>query len=244
VTRTRPRQNNQRPARRPIALAVGGVAATLALTGCGTSIGIHPGSAAVVGDRSLSMSTIDHTSTLYCEAYLPQIQQSQGGRVPMRYIRQFVAASLSERLLGEQLAEEYHVSPASGYQQNQSQVQQQFASAPDDQRQAVLDVEGGDPYLQNVQVAVGQKLTGNSGESDADLKAAQQRGVVATQDWLKNHDVALDPVLGVAVDNGQFKPQLDQTSYPLSALASAGAQQSSTPDATYTSSLTPAQVCG
>src|SRR3954451_18987397 len=233
----------QRTARRPVGV-VGLALAGLALTGCGPSLGIHPGSAVVVDDRTLSMSHIDSTSSLYCTAFIPTIQQSQGGAVPMRLIRQFVAASLSERLIGEQLAAQYDVQPAKGYAQNQAQVRQQFADAPQDQLDAVLDVEGGDPYLQNVQVAVGQLLTGNSGEAAADLKAAQQRGEVATQDWLKDHPVEVDPVFGVTFQDGQVQFVRDQTSYPVSALAVSGSQAGSQPDAGYTDALTPSQLCG
>jgi hypothetical protein len=233
----------QRSARRPVGV-VGLALAGLALTGCGPSLGIHPGSAVVVDDRTLSMSHIDSTSSLYCKAYIPTIQQQASGGVPMRFIRQFVAASLAERLIGEQLAAKYDVEPAKGYAQSQAQVRQQFASAPQDQLDAVLDVEGGDPFLQNVQVAVGQQLTGNSGEATADLKAAQQRGQVATQEWLNDHPVEVDPVFGVGVQDGQVKLVRDETSYPVSALAVSGAKSGGQPDASYTASLTPSQICG
>src|SRR3954464_12649137 len=200
----------QRPARRPVGV-VGLALAGLALTGCGPSLGIHPGSAVVVADDTLSMSHIDSTSSLYCKAVIPTIQQqASGAAVPMRFIRQFVAASLAERLIGEQLAAQYDVKPAKGYAQSQEQVRQQFASAPEDQLDAVLDVEGGDPFLQNVQVAVGQQLTGNSGEATADLKAAQQRGQVATNDWLQDNTVEIDPVFGVGVEDGQVKLVRDE----------------------------------
>jgi hypothetical protein len=234
----------QRPARRPVGV-VGLALAGLALTGCGPSLGIHPGSAVVVGDRSLSMSHIDSTSSLYCNAFIPTIQQqAQGSSVPMSLIRQFVAASLAERLIGEQLADQYDVEPAKGYAQNQAQVQQQFASAPQDQLDAVLDVQGGDPFLQNVQISVGQQLTGNSGEAAADLKAAQQRGQVATQDWLKDNSADVDPALGVVFVDGQVKLQRDQTSYPVSSLAVSGSKSGGQPDASYTAALTPSQLCG
>jgi len=227
-------------------VAVVGLAlAGLALTGCGPSLGIHPGSAVVVADRTLSLNHIDSRSSLYCEAFVPVIQQqSQSGAVPMRFIRQFVAASLTERLIGEELAEKYGVQPAKGYAQNQAQVEQQFANATPEQLDAVLDVQGGDPYLQNVQVAVGQQLTGNSGEATADLKAAQQRGQVATQDWLNDNHVEVDPVLGVTIEDGAVKLVRDSTSYPVSALAVSGAKTGGQADPTYTGSLTPSQLCG
>ncbi len=216
----------------------------LVLSGCGGSVGIHPGSAAVVGDESLSMSKIDDTTALYCRAYLPQIQQSSTKQIPMRLLRQYVAASLSQRLLGEQLASQYDVQPGSQYTQRIDQITQQFASASPDAKKAVVDVEGGDAYLQTVQVAIGQKLLAESGQPAGSLKAALQRGVVATQDWLTSHSIRIDPVFGVAVDGGQFKPATDQTSYPLSALASQGTSATSQQDPAYVGALPPAQVCG
>jgi hypothetical protein len=226
-------------ARRPLAL-VGLAAAGLVLTGCGSSLGIHPGSAAVIGDESLSMSKIDHTSTLFCKVYVAQSQQS--GPLPMGAFRSFAAASLAKRLLGEQLAKQYAVQPASGYQHAVSQYQQALASSPADERDAAIEVAGADAYLQNVQVSIGQLLTGNQGQSNADLKAALARGQVATQDWLMRHHAFIDPVFGLAVDGGSFSQQKDDTSYALSTFAAQGAQAQ--PDSTYVSSLPAAQRCG
>ena len=141
---------------RPVGL-VGLALTALVLSGCGASTGLHPGSAVVVGDESLSMSKIDDTTQRYCEAYTPQITQSSQ-RVPMRFLRQFVAASLSQRLLGEQLAAQYDVQPTSQYAQQVTKVSQPFAAAAPELRDAVVDVEAGNPYLQTVQVAVGEKL--------------------------------------------------------------------------------------
>jgi peptidyl-prolyl cis-trans isomerase SurA len=236
----------QRPPGRPVArsVTVAGLAlAGLLLSGCGGSLGIHPGSAAVIGDDTLSMDKIDSTATLYCRAYLPQLQQA-GQKVPMHYLRQFVATSLAERDLGQQLADQYAVQPTSQYQTRLNQVAQQFASAAPDVKQAVLDVEGGDPYLQTIQVAIGQKLLTEAGTPTTQAKAALQRGQVATQDWLRTHSASIDPVFGVAVDGGAFDAVQDQTSYPLSALASSGAVTTGQPDPTYTAALTPGQLCG
>lgn len=236
-----------RRAGRPVArsVAVAGLATVgLLLSGCGGSLGVHPGSAAVVGSETLSMNKIDDTTKLYCQAYLPQIQQSQQGVIPLRLLRQFVAASLSQHLLGQQLATQYAVAPGSAYANHMNQVASQFASAAPDVKRAVLEVEGGNPYLQNVQVAIGRKLMAASGQKGG-VQAALQRGQVATQDWLKTHPITLDPVFGVAVDNGQFKPATgDDTSYPLSPLASAGANTGGQPSQAYTSQLSAAQVCG
>jgi hypothetical protein len=231
---------------RPMARSVGlaGLAlAGLVLSSCGAATGLHPGSAVVVGDESLSMSKINTTTQRYCEAYTPQITQSNQ-RVPMRFLRQFVAASLSQRLLGEQLAAEYDVQPTSQYAEQVTKVSQPFASAAPELRDAVVDVEAGNPYLQTVQVAVGDKLLTEAGEPTTNTKAALQRGQVATTDWLKDHSISVDPVFGVAVDGGQFKASPDSTSYPLSTLASQGAVSSGQPDPDYTAALPASAVCG
>jgi len=231
-----------RPAARSVGLV--GLALTgLVLSGCGAPTGLHPGSAVVVGDESLSMSKIDDTTQRYCEAYTPQITQSSQ-RVPMRFLRQFVAASLSQRLLGEQLAAQYDVQPTSQYAQQVTKVSQPFAASAPELRDAVVDVEAGNPYLQTVQVAIGEKLLTEAGQSAPSTKAALQRGQVATEDWLKTHSISVDPVFGVAVDGGQFKASPDSTSYPLSTLASQGAASSGQPDPAYTSALPASAVCG
>ena len=229
---------------RSVGLA-GLAAAGLVLSGCGASMGIHPGAAAVIGDETISMNRIDTTTTRYCQAYEPQISQ-QSQRVPMRYLRQFVAANLSQRLLGQQLAAAYDVQPTSAYTQQVTKVEQQFASSSSTLRDAVVDVEAGGTYLSDVQVAIGQKLLAASGTSAPTAKAALQRGQVATQDWLKSHSISIDPVFGIAPDGGQFKAAPDQTSYPLSTLASQGAAAggASQPDPAYTAALSPSQVCG
>lgn len=226
------------------ALGVAALAGLL-LTGCGSSLGIHPGAAAAIGDDSVSMSKIDDTTVLYCKAYVTSSQQSQQGQSgpePMGLFRSFVASSLSKRLLGQELADAYDVQPASGYQSQVTQLQQALASAPADQRQAVIDVAASDAYLQNVQVAIGQKLTGNEGQSNADIKAALQRGQVATQDWLNDHDAFIDPVFSISVDGGKFSRQQDPTSYALSTFAAQGSKQQ--PDQDYTAALPAAQRCG
>jgi hypothetical protein len=232
-----------RSARRVPAIA-GLSAVGLLLSAC-SSIGIHPGQAAVVGDRSVSMNTINSNATLYCQGLSSTIQSSQTQQIPMRLIRQYVATGLSEKLLGQQLADQYGVTPGPQYAQSIAQLEQQLGSMTADQKAAVLDVESGPRYLQWVQVAIGRQLLAASSQSSGSTRAALQRGQVATEEWVKSHHVEIDPVFGVSVDGGQFKQVADQTSYPLSALASQGTAQATSQQANpdYTGQLTPAQIC-
>jgi hypothetical protein len=235
--------------RAPVVAAL--AAAGLLLTGCGSSLGIHPGAAATVGGQTVSMHTIDDTTKSFCTAYVKQAQQSQqgsgSGPLPMGTFRSYVASSLSQRLLGRELADQYSVQPASDYQRQVDQYQQALASSPAAERDAVVQVAAAQAYLQNVQISIGQLLTGNTGTSDSDLKAQLQRGEVATQDWLNDHDVSIDPVFGIAVDGGKFTTgHHDQTSYAVSALARGGVEADSSgqgPPDSYTSALPPSQIC-
>jgi hypothetical protein len=236
----------QRPVRRSVLLPAL-VVVGLLLTGC-ASLGIHPGSAEVIGDRRVSMSKINDTTALYCKALVTaqQSQQQKSGPIALGFLRRYVAAGLAKRALGDQLVDAYSVEPAPGYQQSVSQLSSVLASAPADQRNAVIDVYASDAYLQNIQVSIGQQLSGVVGTTDAQTKAALQRGQVATKDWLDHHTSYVDPVLGLSVDGGSFTAQQDQTSYPLSPLASLGAQDTGQqpPSSSYTSQLPSAQVCG
>ena len=154
---------------------VGVAAAGLLLTGCGSSLGIHPGSAVVVGGDTVSMDKIDTTSTLFCKVYVAQSQKQsasqQSGPLPLGSFRSYAAASLAKRALGQQLADQYAVSRRRATRRALSQYQQALASTPADQRDAAIAVAGADAYLQNVEVAIGQKLTGSTGQTNAELKA-------------------------------------------------------------------------
>jgi hypothetical protein len=226
-------------------------AAGLLLSGCGSSLGIHPGAAASVGGQTVSMHTIDDTTKSFCIAYVKQAQQSQqgagSGPLPMSTFRSYVASSLAQRLLGRELADQYSVQPAADYQRQVDQYQQALASSPAEERDAVVQVAAAQAYLQNVQISIGQQLTGDTGTDDAAVKAQLQRGEVATQDWLNDHDVSIDPVFGVAVDGGKFTTgHRDQTSYAVSALARGGVEADTSgqgPPESYTSALPPSQIC-
>lgn len=222
-------------------VAAAGLAVSAALlSGC---TGAHPGVAVQVGSDSVPLSKIDSRSLSYCEAYRDQIVKS-GTSVPMGYVRQVVASGLADRLLGDQLAQEYAVPPSQEYAQFLSQVNSQFASASDAVKQTVIDVDGGSAYLQAVQVSVGTKLLDQGGKASTDQKAELARGQQAAAEYLKSNHVQSDPVLGVVFKDGKASASGDTTAYGVSAAGHVPLDFSTKPDAGYTSSLTGTQRCG
>ena len=222
---------------RPLAL-LGLAASTVVLSGCGT---VHPGAAVTVGDSTVSLRTVDQTTQLYCQAYLDKIDQA-GQVIPMRYMRQFVAASYAQRELGRQLAAYYGVDTTPEYGKFVASARQQFASKPTDVQDAAVTVESGDPYLQSIQLAVGAKLLEQEGHPTSDSKKQLARGKVATHDYLIDHPMTADPVLGMSFVDGDYQSDDADTSFALSKTATSG--KADTPDAAYTNALPSSQKCG
>ena len=98
------------------------------------SVGIHPGSAAVVGDESLSMSKIDDTTAALLPGLPAADQPVEHSAVPMRLLRQYVAASLTQRLLGEQLAGAVRRTAGLAVHPAGDQIEQPFAAAAPEPR--------------------------------------------------------------------------------------------------------------
>jgi hypothetical protein len=221
-------------------VAAAGLATSAALlSGC---TGAHPGVAVQVGDDTVSLSKLDSTSLKYCAAYRDQIKKS-GTSLPMGYARQVVVSGLADRLLGEQLASKYAVKPSQEYSQFLAQVNTQFKDAGDDAKQAVIDVEGGAPYLQTVQISIGTKLLAAEGKPSTDQQAELTRGQQATAEYLKSTKVQADPVLGLSFKDGKATANGDSTAYGVSAAGKVPLDNSATPDAGYTSALTGSQRC-
>src|ERR1700742_2544192 len=88
---------------RPRVALVGLAASALLLSGCGSSLGIHPGFAVVVGDKTVTLHKIDSTATEFCKVYLrqAQAQNQQSGPLPMGSFRSYAGSSLAKRALGE-----------------------------------------------------------------------------------------------------------------------------------------------
>ena len=208
-------------------------ASIFVLTGCGTVPGFNPGVAARVGDDTVTMNRVDDVTAAYCRAAEAQLQEGQV--LPQHYLRGQVAGALALRVAADQFAAEQGVSASEDYDQAVAQARDQLGSMPEDQIEALIDVQGVPIYVQAVEKSVGEQ----QGASGGDATKAGQKAFLA---WLDGQDIDLDPRLGVSIDKGATAPADTSLSYGLSDTATkANADQ---PDADYAAALPDSQRCG
>ena len=207
---------------------------TVLLTGCNAVPDLNPGAAFRVDDQTVSMGQVDDVSTAYCQYVETQLQQGQV--LAQHYLRGRVAGSLALRNAADQFAADHDVTADPAYDAAVKQAEQGLADLPDDQQQAVIDVQGADSYVQAVEKSVGASL-GASGD-----KAQVAAGQKAFAQWLSDNDVQIDPRFGVSIDSGSAAPTDTSVSFAVGDTAKkADADQ---PDTDYAGALPDTQRCG
>jgi hypothetical protein len=211
--------------------------AALVLSGCD----IHPGAAAQVGDKSISMSTVDDTADAYCRAIEKQLV-GNSQVVPQGYFRGGVAGTLALRSVADQLASDYGVEPGKVYDKKVSDLQQQVAVLPDDVQHAVVTIETGQDYVTSVQEAVGEKILQAKGTSAPSYSEAADAGAQRFNLWIKQHGVEFDPSLNMSINNGKLGSADSSLSYAVGSSARNG--QADSPDPAYARGLPESHRCG
>lgn len=203
------------------------------LTGCGAVPAFNPGVAARVGDETVTVDEVDEVSTSFCEYVEGQLQAGQV--LPQHYLRGQVAGALALRTAVDQFADEQGVSAAEDYDKAVAQAEEQLGDLPEDQVQAVIDVQGVQFYLRAVQKSVGEEQ-GASGEE------ATKAGEELFLAWLDDQDIEVDPRFGVSIDKGGATTVDTSLSYGLGETSEkADAEQ---PDTDYAATLPETQRCG
>ncbi|NYD43056.1 hypothetical protein [Nocardioides panaciterrulae] len=212
------------------------------LSGCGVAgTAFHPGVAAQVDGDTITVSKVDDVAHSYCDAIVKQLQ-AQNQALPLSYLRGGVAGELTLRAAAEQFAHKYGVGPGDQYQRKVTQLQTATSTLPQDQVDAVVEIESAGTYISGVQQAVGEKLLQQQGTAQPSLSAASKAGAKAFVAWLDQQDVDINPQFGVELKNGQAVPTDTSVSYPLSDAAKQGTAQ--TPDQTYAAGLPASHRCG
>lgn len=203
------------------------------LTGCGAVPAFNPGVAARVGDETVSLDQVDDVSTSFCNYVEGQLQAGQV--LAGHYLRGQVAGALALRVAVDQFAEEQGVSAADDYAQAVAEAEKQLNSLPDDQVQAVIDVQGVPLYLQAVEKSVGEQQ-GASGDD------ATKAGEAAFLDWLDQQDIDVDPRFGISIEKGATQPADTSLSFGVGDVTKKA--DANEPDTAYAALLPETQRCG
>ena len=231
---------------RQVLAGVVAAVAAFTLSGCA---GANPGVAVNVGDQTLSTSEVDELTVAYCEGIAPQLE-SGGAVFPMGFVRGYVVRNLTLQAAAEQLAEHYSVELPPSYDEAvrtlRTNLETSFRADRVDQ---ALEVDSAGLYVDAVELAVGELLLEQAGQTGADDEAKRARGKDALQEWLSEHPADVNPRYGIAVTGTDLGPPnfIDTgTSFPLSATAvnaeKAGSDDGPDPD--YTATLPSSQRCG
>lgn len=236
-------------------LAVLVAASVLALTGCGGS-GPRPGVAVTVGDDVITEQDVDQGSRGLCSFFAAEIEQQ--GAVGFASIRQSVAVLLTLRSAVDQLAAETGAEPGSDFLRQEEGLEQRADDLdPAEDREAIVDAAGAEPYVIAMVPAIGEALLAEEGETDPALSASTRRGLEALTGFLSDADVEFDPSLGLTyqdvplppadtdvpaeqVIGALFAPRDTSTSVGVSETAA----QALEPNADYAASLPENQRCG
>jgi SurA-like protein len=223
-------------ARSRTVLAAVGAAAGLALSACS----VHPGSAAVVGDESISDSRVDDVASALCAAQGGG--QSGGQDLASRGARQGALDVLINSALSRQFG------ASQGVQPDQEQVSaalaansQNISGLPAEHRQDFKDTLREYAEGQLMLIEVGRRELAKSGTKNATEQQAVSEGTKLRNAWAaKNADVTVDPRFGEYAHNA-----LLPKSGSLSVAASQSATDGGSPDPSpgWVASLPASQKC-
>ncbi|MEV7428073.1 hypothetical protein AB0N29_00525 [Nocardioides sp. NPDC092400] len=210
------------------------------LSGCGVAgTGFSPGVAASVGDTDITVDRVDGLAASYCDAITPQLE---GQVLPNSYLTSGVAGQLTLAAAAEQLAEENGVEPGAEYSGQVAQLESAVADLPEDQQEAVVEVESAGSLVSDLVVGVGRRLAEEQGLADASEEQVAQLGNEALAAWIDDHDVDVNPRYGVTLEGGQPVDTDTSTSVAVGDVATAAMAES--PDAEYAATLPESQRCG
>jgi hypothetical protein len=218
------------------------VASTLLLSGCGVAgTGFHPGVAARVGDDTIRLSTVDRLAKDYCSAVESQLADSKR-ILPNQYLRSGVAGQLALVSAARQLADEQGVGAGIQYDRKVGELESATSTLPEEQQEAVLEVESAPAYLAGVLQAVGEKLLAADGTDRPDAAAAAAEGEKALSAWVTENEVEIDPQFGLVIEDGKPVAADTSISYGVGTAAENGVAEA--PDQAYAASLPDSLRCG
>jgi len=228
--------------RRPVPVVVASLLLAGGLSGCGVGgTSFRPGVAAQVGDHTISSREVNSIASHYCTSIETQLTDNHQV-IPQGYLRGGVVGQLALVDAARQLAEQEGVEPGPDYTRKVADLRGAVADLPEDEADAVVEIESSSAYLTSVLRAVGEKVLRERGAQDTGAEAAGRAGQQALASWIDEHGVEIDPQYGVEIVHGQAVPADGSVSYAVGEAARQG--NASRPDPTYAASLPDAHRCG
>lgn len=200
------------------------------LSGCGVSDNRpRPGAAAQVEGVRISTDTVESTVDTTCD-YFKSIGNQPFPR--SLALEQFVSTLVTESAL-EQLMDETGASFDSNanYTSDRAALETQLDAIPDEYRDAVGTLSRANLVVSYGTYAVGDALFTSSGDVPGTAAEVTQRGKAALADWIKSHQVDINPIYQLAVVDGVVTVDGEGTSVARSDFAKGGVIDVLTTDA-------------
>ena len=190
MTRATSRVPTRRARVRRGAVVVAAVSGLL-VSGCGLGPDApRPGTAARVGDVSISLDQVDDAVDLRCEII------SEGGGAPQSgaEVRDQTLQSQTLRTIADELGDDYGVQSGAYYDQQLAGVRSDLATLGDEQLvEDALPTLLGPSYFIDILSQIGQQDLGITAADDTD-NAGFSRGLDLTRQWLKSHPIETNPL--------------------------------------------------
>lgn len=202
-------------------LAVGLLAAGTLLSGCSVSDERpRPGAAAQVGDVRITTDTVDGTVTDAC-AYFKSLGNDPFPRsvALQQFVRSLVEESAVEQLMDETGAT---LDGNDNYQSDLSSLGTQLDALPDKYRDAVGSLSRAALVISYGTYAIGDAELTSAGVVPGSTAEVTERGQTALADWLRDHDVSINPIYQLAIVDGSVVVDGEGTSVAQTAFAKAG----------------------
>lgn len=189
---------------RLLSLAAPALVAGLALSGCSVSDEeVLPGAAASVDGTTIPLSEIDETTRVTCQYYDDNpAPDSAIPAYPLVTVRSQVVQTRLLEIAAKSLVDELDPRFRASYEDDVARIQEAYADLPDDEAQTLIDGDLASNYVVTAGLSLGDELLrAESGSEPTDDSLSFQRGLAAMQQWLTEHDVEINPVYGLRLDD-------------------------------------------
>lgn len=165
------------------------------LAACGS---VHPGAAAVVGSKTISMSTLERTAEAYCVLTLSSAQQQGVESVSNSDIRRQAVVSLVSTIVARDLAkaDDLTIAPRL-YTLGQADLDQIRATFPDADQDALKEAIEQSQEVSAIAVALAARQTGQTPD-ETNQAALDELGRAAIMKAFKEQDVKFAPRFGLS----------------------------------------------